>query len=170
MQRLIDTCGAVINALSDEGGEIEGQALNATQVKELKLFVGGTGEWENEAEISIGRADTWKQCVETGEEMPPGLYAWLSDMPEEGCVYLDRPSLEAQMETDSHIKRHRGPMRQHPLSAAIRLVNLPVDLVEEVAVSPGEVLQEMADTMASLREQQGAYSAIHPELATEAEQ
>lgn len=43
---------------------------------------------EDEAEITISYIDYDRPCVDSGEVMPAGLYAWFTDYPDEGSLYL----------------------------------------------------------------------------------
>ncbi len=64
--------------------------LTGNQVKQLAEFVYPDEDDEQlETLVSVQYFDTEATDKETGEKRPKGYYAWLSEYPEEGSIYLE---------------------------------------------------------------------------------
>lgn len=88
--------------------------ITGWQVKHLLDFMDG----EDEAELTLEHFAEERKDSETGEAMPPGLYAWFTEYPEEGSLLLAEKT-----ETD-----------------------LTPDDVEQISIT-GIVTQEVADQL-----------------------
>lgn len=65
--------------------------LSAKQVKNLLEFGAPDHETETEqleTEVTIFELKEPQKCIDTGDDMPAGIYAYLTEYPEEGSVYL----------------------------------------------------------------------------------
>jgi len=67
--------------------------LTGKQLRELVEFVcpdGDEDQLETEISIQYIEKEPYKQMIKNEEniEFKPGYYAWLSDYPEEGSIYL----------------------------------------------------------------------------------
>jgi hypothetical protein len=71
--------------------------INGFQLRHLADLVDG----EDEAEITLGVFEEHK--ASNGERMPAGLYAWFSEYPEEGKLWLaeDEAQRLAEMEREA---------------------------------------------------------------------
>ncbi len=65
--------------------------LTGLQVQHLWDFCGG----ELDAEVTIDRLEA--RTSTDGEPMPAGLYAWFTEYPEEGCLFLPANEDEAKL-------------------------------------------------------------------------
>lgn len=63
--------------------------LTGQQVKNLLDFAAPDGGEQLEHEVTIFSKTEGGKCSETGEYMPPGVYAYATEYPELGCVHLD---------------------------------------------------------------------------------